>query len=129
MSFSLNFHIEANLERRVIYEKIYGLWKKETAVEYHEEFMRVAEPLIKGKWAKLINLSNWKTSYPEINTIVGEHLRWCRENGMVLSINVIENPITKTQLKKMFTTGGTGPISKLVRSQEEGEKLLTQNGF
>lgn len=129
MSFSLNFHIEANLERRVIYEKIYGLWKKETAVEYHEEFMRVAEPLIKGKWAKLINLSNWKTSYPEINAIVGEHLRWCRENGMVLSINVIENPITKTQLKKMFTAGGTGPISKLVRSQEDGEKLLTQNGF
>jgi hypothetical protein len=129
MSFSLHFNIEADLERRIIYEKIYGTWKKDTAVEYHEEFRRVAAPLIGGNWAKLINLSNWKSSYPEINKVIGDHLQWCRENGMVLSVNIIDNPITKTQLKKMFTAGGTAGISKLVKSLDEGEKILSQHGF
>lgn len=129
MSVSLHYSIDADPKRRVIIEKIYGTWKKETAHEYHRDFMTEAEPLTKGKWAKLINLSNWKTSYPEINQIIGEHLKWCRENGMVLSINVIENPFTKTQLKKMFAVGGTGTMSKIVKSLAEGEKILAENGF
>jgi len=126
---SLNFTIDVDLERNLIIEKIYGTWKRETAMEYHKEFLAVAEPLIGKKWAKIINLVNWKSSYPEMIRVIGEHLKWCHENGMVLSVNVIDNPVTKNQLKKMFAIGGTTAISKIVRSPEDGEKILTENGF
>ncbi len=129
MTFSMHFTIDADLDRRLILEKIYGSWTKETARSYHEEFMHVAAPLLGSPWAKVVNLTNWKSSYPDMIKVVGEHLRWCRENGMTLSINIIDNPITKSQLKKMFSIGGTGKMSKIVRSKEEAEKLLAQNGF
>ncbi|MBN2226524.1 MAG: hypothetical protein JW763_04090 [candidate division Zixibacteria bacterium] len=129
MSLSLNFTIEADVDRRLIVEKIYGIWKKETAEEYHQEFVKTAQPLIAGKWAKLINLGNWKTSYPEVVEIVGDHLRWCRENGMVLSVNVIENPITLNQLKRMFEHGATAKISRIAKTMQEGERILRENGF
>ena len=126
---SMNFTIDADIDRSLIIEKIYGTWTVETAREYHREFMEVAGPLTKGKWAKIINLTNWKSSYPEMISIIGHHLKWCRENGMVLSINIIQNPVTIGQLKKMFVIGGTMEMSRLVRSQEEAEKILREEGF
>jgi len=129
MAFSMYYTIDIDPDRRIIMEKIYGTWKKETAEEYHQDFMRVAQPLIGAKWAKLINLTNWKSSYPEIVEVVGQHLRWCRENGMVLSVNVIDNQITKNQLKQMFRIGGTGTMSRIVRDLDEGKKILAEHGF
>ena len=129
MSFSMYFTIDADIERKLIIEKIYGTWTRETARLYHEEFRKVVAPLIGGQWAKIINLSNWKSSYPEMVKVIGDHLRWCRENGMVLSVNVIANPITRAQLKKMFAIGNTRKISKIVRTMEEAEAVLAEHGF
>lgn len=129
MGFSMNYTIDTDKDRKLVIEKIYGTWKKETAQEYHDDFLKSVTPLIGQKWAKIINLTNWKSSYPEMISVIGQHLRWCRENGMVLSVNVIDNKITISQLKKMFDIGGTGDISKIVRSQEDGEKILVENGF
>jgi hypothetical protein len=125
----MNFTIEADLDRKLIREKIYGIWKEETAILYHEEFMKVAAPLIKGKWAKLIDLGNWKSSYPEVIKIIGDHLRWCVENGMIYSVNIIENPITRSQLKRMFSLGGSENLSLIFTSIKEGDKFLQEKGF
>jgi hypothetical protein len=131
MSFSMNFTIDADLEKRTVLAKIYGVWKKETAEEYHAEFRKVAQPLIdSGKeWAKIVNLSNWKSSYPEMVKVIGEHMRWTKDNGNTLSVYVIDNPITRNQLKKMFHIGGTAKSSKTVRTLKEAEKILADNGF
>ncbi len=129
MTISMNFTIDADPERRLMVEKIYGTWDIETAREYRDEFREVAKPLIGGKWAKLIDLIKWKSSYPEMVRVIGEHLRWCRENGMALSVNIIENRVTINQLKKMFAIGGTTGISRIVRTREEAEKILRENGF
>jgi hypothetical protein len=61
--------------------------------------------------------------------IIAEHLDWCRQNGMVLAINVIDNPLTINQLKKMFQGGGTLEISRMVKTIQEGERILRENGF
>lgn len=131
MSFSMYFMIDADPDRRLVTSKIYGVWKKETAEEYHQEYKEVAKPVLEtGKpWAKVVNLSNWKSSYPEMVKVIGEHMRWSSENGNVLSVYIIDNQITKSQLKKMFHIGGTGKVSKTVRTWEEAEKILAENGF
>jgi hypothetical protein len=129
MSFSLNFVIDADIERRVMSSKIYGVWKRETALHYHNDYIEEAAPLIGQKWAKIVNLSNWKPSYPEINKILGEHMRWSKENGNTLAIYVIDNPVTRSQLKKMFSAGDTGTISKIVKTREDAEKILIEHGF
>lgn len=129
MAFSLYYTLDADPDRRLMIEKIYGTWKRETAESYHRDFVEVAEPLVGRKWAKIINLTNWKSSYPEMVQVIGEHLRWCRENGMVLSVNIIDNQITKNQLKQMFRIGGTGKMSKIVRTQQDAEKVLAEHGF
>jgi len=129
MSFSMNFTIEADLERRVVRSKIYGIWKGETAVEYHNEFKKVVQPLLKEKWAKIINLGNWKTSYPEMIDIIGDHIRWCHDNNAVLSIFVVDNPVTTVQLRKMIEKSGYSDFCPIFLTMAEGETLLKQNGF
>lgn len=129
MSFTMNFNIDLDEERKIVYSKIYGIWKLDTAREYHHEFKLVGAPLVGEKWAKVVNLSNWKPSYPEIVKGIGEHMRWSRENGNCLAIYVIDNPITRNQLKKMFKWGKTEPISIMVKDRSEADKILVQHGF
>ncbi|RKX27433.1 MAG: hypothetical protein DRP46_09925 [Candidatus Zixiibacteriota bacterium] len=129
MSINMNYTIEADIKRKIIREKIYGIWKKETAEDYHRDFMEEAKPLTKGKWGKIIDLRNWKSSYPEVVDVIGEHLRWCRENGMIISVNVIDNPVTLSQLKRMFVLAGTQNISKVFDSIKEADTFLRENGF
>jgi len=125
---SWNFDFTFNIDRtnHIIYEKIYGQWKKDTAEEYHAEFVKAVRPLIKRPWAKLVDLLNWKTSYPEVVKLIGDHLVWCRENNMLLSINVIDNTSTYRQLSKMFSGGGTEAISRTFRIRSQAEQFLRE---
>lgn len=129
MGLSMNYAVEADAERKITREKIYGIWKQDTAKSYRVDFVQEAQPLVKGEWAKLIDLRNWKSSYPEIIAIIGEHLDWCRGKGMVLSANIIDNPVTLGQLKRMFNIGGTAGVSRVFRSVEEADRVLKQRGF
>ncbi len=129
MQLNMHYTIDIDADRRVMVEKIYGTWNIDTARRYHKDFKEAAQPLVGKEWAKIINLTTWKASHPEMIRIIGEHLKWCKDNGMVLSINIIDNPITRSQLKKMFNIGGTGDISRMVRDRAEAERLLTRNGF
>ena len=129
MNLSFNFNIEVDSDRKVVIAKIYGIWKKETAVEYHEEYKEQVQPLIKGKWAKLTNLTNWKSSYPDIVEVLGEHMQWCHDNGAVYSVYAIDNPVTLKQLKAMIEKSNIGDSVKIFGTLKEGDKYLTQNGF
>lgn len=129
MAFSMYYTLDVDTDRRLMIEKIYGTWKRETAESYHRDFLETVQPLLGREWAKVINLTNWKSSYPEMVEVIGRHLRWCRDNGMVLSVNIIDNQITRNQLKQMFRIGGTGQISKIVRSQQEADKVLAEHGY
>ena len=124
--WSFEFSFDVDRKNHIIYEKIYGQWKKDTAAEYHEQFMREVAPLIKKPWAKLVDLLNWKTSYPEVVELIGEHLVWCRENNMRLSINVIDNTSTFRQLSKMFSGGGTEEMSRTFRNRSQAEQFIRE---
>lgn len=125
-SWNFEFSFEVDRKNHVIYEKIYGLWKKDTAEEYHREFARAVKPLVRKPWAKLVDLLNWKTSYPEVVTLIGQHLTWCKDNNMYLSINVIDNTSTFRQLSKMFSGGGTEDISRTFRNRSQAEQFLRE---
>jgi len=129
MNINLHFNIDAIPDRKLITSKIYGIWTLDTARDYHDEFKEVVGELNWDKWAKLVNLSNWKSSYPEMIKIIGQHMKWSRENGMALSIYVIDDPVTLNQLKKMIAIGEIEDINYLVRSLEEAEKILAEHGF
>jgi hypothetical protein len=61
--------------------------------------------------------------------VIGEHMRWSIQNGNVLSVYIIDNPVTRNHLKKMFHIGGTGKISKTVKTREEADKIIAESGF
>ncbi|MCK4302257.1 MAG: hypothetical protein KAW91_05760 [candidate division Zixibacteria bacterium] len=127
--WNLEYGIDVDLSNRIVYEKIYGVWRVETAESYKKDFQEEVVDLIKKPWAKLIDLSNWKIGYPEIVEIVGKHLEWCHEHNMVWSVNVINNPPTYRQLHQMFARGGTKSVSKTFRTRVEAEAFLMQEGF
>jgi hypothetical protein len=129
MAFSFNFTIDIDTERKLSRSKIYGIWKKETAEEYHREFKEIVKPLLKEPWSKIINLANWKISYPEMIEVIGDHIRWCHENNAVYSVFVVDNPVTRNQLKKMIACSGFPDANKIFKTMEEGESFLRQNGF
>jgi hypothetical protein len=128
-SWSMQYSFEVDTERRIICEKIYGIWKPETGEQYHKDFMEAVRPLIDEPWAKLVDLQNWKTSYPQVVDRIGTHLKWCKSHNMVLSVNVLDNPSTYRQLNEMFTAAGTGAISRTFRTREEADKFLEENWY
>lgn len=123
------YALDPDVDNAVMYEKIYGVWRPETAENYSRDYRKEAEDLIKKPWAKLIDLSNWKTGSPEVIQKIGEHLEWCRQHNMVWSVNIINNPVTYSQLQKMFSRGGTKNISKTFRTRQEAERFLKEQGF
>ncbi len=129
MSFTLNFNIDLDAERKLIRSKIYGIWKKETAEEYHTHFAAVVKPLLRKKWAKLINLGNWKSSYPEMINVIGDHIKWCHEHNAVYSVYVVDNPVTKKQLQRMIAHSGYEEACPVFDSQSEAESFLREHGF
>ena len=125
--WSLHYAFKVDLPNAVIYEKIHGVWQAKTARSYHEDFVKEVEPLIDAPWAKLVDLTNWKTSYPEVIDIIGDHLAWCADNQLALSVNVLNNPSTLRQLLKMFSSGATRDISHTFRTNVEAEQFLREN--
>ena len=127
--WNFEYSFDVDLENRLIYEKIYGIWRLETAQAYYEEFKAEVAELIKHPWAKLIDLSSWKTADNQVIEVIGRHLEWAREHNMVWSVNIIDNPVTFAHLMRMFEKGGTKEISKTFRTLAEGEKFLRSEGF
>jgi hypothetical protein len=129
MNLSFHFNIDVDESRKLVIAKIYGIWKEETAREYVEEYQEVVKPLLGDKWARLTNLSNWKSSYPEIIQVLGEHMTWCRENGAVYSLYCIENPVTMRQLRAMVEKSTMGESAMVFNSVAEANKFLAEKGF
>jgi len=129
MNLSMYYNIDIDEERKIAVSKIYGIWKEETARNYHRDYMEIVKPLLQGKWAKMTNLANWKSSYPEIINIIGQHIKWCNANGAIYHAYAIDNPVTTRQLNQMIEQSGSGETIKLVRTLEEADKFLKEKGF
>jgi hypothetical protein len=127
--WNFEYVLDPDVDNGIMYEKIYGAWRIETAESYSRDYEKEAEQLIKKPWVKLIDLSGWKTGSPEVIARIARHLEWCRNNNMVWSVNIISNPVTYSQLQKMFSKGGTRKMSKTFRTREEGERFLKNEGF
>lgn len=129
MILSMHYNIDVDTERKIAVSKIYGIWKAELAREYHDEYKKTVNPLLGGGWARLTNLTNWKSSYPEIVDIIGKHMRWCFENGAVCSAYVIENPTTRNQLNRMIQSGTAKDFSRVFSTVKDADKYLQSKGF
>ncbi len=125
----LEYSIDVDRETRIVYEKIFGVWRVSTAQNFVKDYEVEVATLIKKPWVRLCDLTNWKTSYPEVIDIIGEHLVWCKKHKMVWSVNIINNPVTYGQLQRMFDKGGTREISKTFRTRTEAEHFLREQGF
>ncbi|MCK4574110.1 MAG: hypothetical protein KAU36_07050 [candidate division Zixibacteria bacterium] len=128
-SWHFQYNIDADVEHSIVYEKIYGVWQVDTARSYAEDFKEEAKEIIKKPWVKMIDLMNWKTASPEVIDVVGQHLRWCAEHNMVLSVNILNNTVTYGYLQRMFARGATKDISKTFRSRHEAVQFLKQQGY
>jgi len=126
-TWSFEFSFRVDTDNAVIYAKIHGLWKAEAARSYGEEFRKEVQPLLVAPWAKLIDLSNWRTSYPEVIGIIGRHMAWSTQNNCVLSLYVLNNPSTFKQLHQMFDKGGLKEVALTFRTMAEAEKYLKEN--
>lgn len=126
-SWALEYSFEVDEENAVIYEQITGSWKKDTAKRYHDDFMAEVQPLLGKPWAKLVDLRQWKTSYPDMVKVIGGHLNWCKEHNLALAINVLNNPSTYRQLNEMFPHGGVEDIEHVFRTMEEGKAFLKEH--
>jgi hypothetical protein len=125
----MHYNIEIDTERKIVIAKIYGIWKPETALEYSVEYKKAVQPLLKAPWAKLHNLTNWKSSYPEIIEILGEHMRWTHENGAIFTAYAIDNPVTTNQLKQMVELSESNEAVKIFKTFSEADRFLRENGF
>jgi hypothetical protein len=85
------------------------------------------KPLLGKPWAKLVDLRQWKTSYPDMVKVIGGHLSWCKQHDLALAINVLNNPSTYRQLNEMFPHGGVQDIEHVFRTMEEAQAFLKEH--
>jgi len=128
-SWSLEYTIDVDEVNAVVYIKVHGRWQAETAERYHADFKKDMEPLLGKPWAKIADLTNWKTSRNEVTGVIGKHMAWSKENKVALSIYVINNVSTFRQLNEMFIKGGTKDISQTFRTYKEAEQFLKKHWF
>ncbi|KAA3634835.1 MAG: hypothetical protein DWP97_06185 [Calditrichaeota bacterium] len=127
--WNFDFSFDLDEKNRLLFGKIYGVWKKETALEYVEELKEVAKPIIDKPWSKMIDLSNWKTVYPDVIQVIGTLNKWCRANNMEWTVYIIDHQVGFSQLMKMFDAGDNRDISRTFRTVAEGEKFLREQGY
>jgi hypothetical protein len=125
--WSFDYSIDVDTEQAVIYVKIFGQWTTETAENYHRDFRKEAEALSGRQWAKLVDLTNWKTSRHEVTEVVGKHMAWSKRSENLLSIYVINNTSTYRQLGEMFARGGTKETSHTFRTRAEADAFLKEH--
>lgn len=123
------FNIDVDAANQLVYVKIYGIWREDTANSYHEEFKNEVSPITDKPWARLVDLSNWKTASDEVISVIGEHMQWCTDNNCVFAAYIIDNPITYGQLMEMVEKGQAKETSKTFRTKAEAEKFLQDQGF
>ena len=122
--WSLEYSFDVDRKNAVIYAKVHGIWRPATAESYHEDFKEEVAPLLDRPWAKLIDLSNWRTSYPCVIEVIGKHMDWCRKHNLAVALYVLNNPSTFRQLHEMFTAGGSKEFSQTFRTHEEAQLFL-----
>jgi hypothetical protein len=125
-SFSFDYSIDVDTDQTVIYVKIFGQWTTETAENYHRDFRKEAEALAGRQWAKLVDLTNWKTSRHEVTDVVGKHMAWSKRSENTLSIYVVNNTSSYRQLNEMFVKGGTKDVSFTFRTRAEADAFLKE---
>jgi len=126
-SWSLEYTIDVDEENAVIRIKVHGRWRAETAKRYHDDFVEDMAPLLGKPWARIADLTNWKTSREEVTDVIGQHMAWSKANGVALSLYVIDNVSTFRQLNEMFDKGGTKRISQTFRTVDEAEAYLKKH--
>ena len=125
--WALEYSFDVDEDNAVIYAKVFGIWKADVARGYHEDFKVEVAPLLGKPWAKVIDLTNWKTSFPEVIKIIGEHMAWSRANNEALCLYVLNNPSTFRQLQEMFEVGRTKGIAQTFRTYADAEKYLKEH--
>lgn len=123
------FNIDTDPLNLIVYVKIYGVWREDTARTYHEEFIKEVAEMLDKPWARLVDLSNWRTASDEVIEIIGQHMLWCKDNNCKASAYVIDNPITYGQLMRMIEKGQVKEMTKTFRTRSEAEKFLKEQGF
>jgi hypothetical protein len=123
------FNIDVDALNQLVHVKIYGIWREDTALNYHEDFKREVAPITDKPWARLVDLSNWKTASDEVVAVIAEHIQWCVDNNCAYAAYVIDNPITYGQLMRMIEKGQAKETSKTFRTKAEAEKFLQEQGF
>ena len=127
MSWNLDYSIDVDEIHSVIYVKIFGQWQAETAERYHQDFKKELELVMGRPWAKLVDLTNWKTSRDEGTAVIGKHMAWSKKNDISLSLYVINNASTFRQLNEMFVKGGTKDVSHTFRTREEADAFIKEH--
>ncbi len=126
-NWSLEYGIDVDEPEAVIRITVHGQWQADTANQYHDDFVEEMAPLMGRPWAKIADLSAWKTSRNEVTEVIGRHMAWSRKNGVAMSLYVIDNVSTLRQLKEMFDKGGTRKVSKTFRTLAEAEAYLKKH--
>jgi len=113
----------------IILDRSKGSWKKETADTFCEDFKEIAGKLVQSgqKWAKLCDLSQWKTSTPEAVEALQEHLRWSGENGMAFAAFIMPLALERMQQQRIVRGGPLEGKVEYFETEEEARDWLLEN--
>ncbi len=129
LNWNFQHNIQIDEENKIVYSKIFGVWRGDTAKAYAEDYKEKVAGMIDQPWAKFTDLQKWKMSTPEVVSILGLHMKWCSENNMEWQVFVINDPIRYGQLQKMIDKGKVRKKTAIFRNSFEAVKFLKEKGY
>lgn len=129
MDWNFQHKITIDRDEKIVYVKIFGVWRGDIAKGFKEDFQEKITPMIEEPWAKLTDLQKWKMSTPEVVNILGAHMKWCSENNMQWQVFLINDPVRYGQLQKMMDKGRVRKKTAIFRNMFEAVNFLKEKGY
>jgi|BioPla2DNA2_1021312.scaffolds.fasta_scaffold63385_2 hypothetical protein len=118
------YTIRYDAVRKICYEVPVGLWTKEDYQIYHNDYVSKIGPLLNGKWAKIVDLRQYKTS--DITEEINKHSKWMMSTGCNTLAFIVESAIVKMQMNN----AGAGTFQQQAFTDEkEAYEWLKSKGF
>lgn len=120
--------LEVDKQRRIVYEKNIGLWKKEDFERFDNDYMNKIIPYLgAGSWSKQSDLRQYNPSTVISPELIGEYVKRCVDKGFKCAATLIDSVTLKMQLNR--STKNLDWEQCYFDEEKEADAWLREKGF
>lgn len=119
-------YFEMERHEQVILIKVFGTWNLETTMRWCIEYKRHIESIKHSPWARILDLTFWELTTPDVWAYVDEVNSWANNHNQKFEIVICPLSLQKMQLKRAHQLLSNVEI-KYCQNLQEARNLLASS--